>query len=304
MNKKNISNKNNINTINKFEIDNILKNAINEDLGAYGDITSKCIFNENDISEAYILCKEKEGAILCGIDVAKYIFEEIDNNIEFLKLKNDGDFLDKGDIICKIKGKTLSILKSERVSLNFISHLSGVAAITNKFVLVASKYNVKITETRKTLPNLRILEKYAVRCGGGFNHRFGLFDGILIKDNHIAAAGGVSKAINILRSNIPHTLKIEVEVKTQKELLEAIESNADVIMLDNMDYKGMQESVRLIRKKSGNNCKIEASGGVSLDTLEEICKTGVDFISSGIITNSAKAIDFSLEIKTIFSLFH
>ncbi|MCL5772735.1 MAG: carboxylating nicotinate-nucleotide diphosphorylase [Actinobacteria bacterium] len=291
-----MNNKNNINTINKLEIDNILKNAINEDLGAYGDITSKYIFDENDISEAYILCKEKEGAILCGIDVAKYIFEEIDNNVEFLKLKNDGDSVSKGDIICKIKGKTLSILKSERVSLNFISHLSGIATITNKFVLVASRYNVKITETRKTLPNLRILEKYAVRCGGGFNHRFGLFDGILIKDNHIAAAGGVSKAINILRNNIPHTLKIEVEVKTQKELQEAIESNADVIMLDNMSYKEMQESVKLIRKKSGNNCKIEASGGVNLNTLEEICKTGVDFISSGIITNSAKAIDFSLEI--------
>lgn len=291
-----MNNKNNINKINKLEIDNILKNAINEDLGAYGDITSKYIFDENDISEAYILCKEKEGAILCGIDVAKYIFEEIDNNVEFLKLKNDGDSVSKGDIICKIKGKTLSILKSERVSLNFISHLSGIATITNKFVLVASRYNVKITETRKTLPNLRILEKYAVRCGGGFNHRFGLFDGILIKDNHIAAAGGVSKAINILRNNIPHTLKIEVEVKTQKELQEAIESNADVIMLDNMSYKEMQESVKLIRKKSGNNCKIEASGGVNLNTLEEICKTGVDFISSGIITNSAKAIDFSLEI--------
>ena len=291
-----MNNKNNINKINKLEIDNILKNAINEDLGAYGDITSKYIFDENDISEAYILCKEKEGAILCGIDVAKYIFEEIDSNVEFLKLKNDGDSVSKGDIICKIKGKTLSILKSERVSLNFISHLSGIATITNKFVLVASRYNVKITETRKTLPNLRILEKYAVRCGGGFNHRFGLFDGILIKDNHIAAAGGVSKAINILRNNIPHTLKIEVEVKTQKELQEAIESNADVIMLDNMSYKEMQESVKLIRKKSGNNCKIEASGGVNLDTLEDICKTGVDFISSGIITNSAKAIDFSLEI--------
>jgi nicotinate-nucleotide pyrophosphorylase (carboxylating) len=291
-----MNNKNNINKINKLEIDNILKNAINEDLGAYGDITSKYIFDENDISEAYILCKEKEGAILCGIDVAKYIFEEIDSNVEFLKLKNDGDSVSKGDIICKIKGKTLSILKSERVSLNFISHLSGIATITNKFVQVASRYNVKITETRKTLPNLRILEKYAVRCGGGFNHRFGLFDGILIKDNHIAAAGGVSKAINILRNNIPHTLKIEVEVKTQKELQEAIESNADVIMLDNMSYKEMQESVKLIRKKSGNNCKIEASGGVNLDTLEDICKTGVDFISSGIITNSAKAIDFSLEI--------
>ena len=285
--------------LNKLEIKNIIENAINEDLGAYGDITSKYIFDENDISEGYIICKEKEGAILCGIDVAKYIFEEIDDSVKFVILKNDGQFIKNSDVVCKIYGKTISILKSERVSLNFISHLSGIATFTNKFVSIASKYNVKITETRKTLPNLRILEKYAVRCGGGFNHRFGLFDGILIKDNHIAAAGGVSKAINTLRNNIPHTLKIEVEVKTQEELDEAIESNADVIMLDNMNLTEMQKSVNLIREKLGKNCKIEASGGVNLISLENICKTGVDYVSLGIITNSAKAIDFSLEINKV-----
>lgn len=283
--------------ISKLEIIDILRNAIKEDLGAYGDITSKYIFSENDISEGNIVCKEKNGAVLCGIDVAGYIFEEIDSNAAFVKLKNDGDFLNKGDIICKIKGRTLSILKSERISLNFLGHLSGIATITGKFSEIAGRYGVKITETRKTLPNLRILEKYAVRCGGGYNHRFGLFDGVLIKDNHIAAAGGVSKAINMIRNKIPHTLKIEVEVKTQVELAEAIESRADIIMLDNMSFNEMSKSVKLIREKLSDACMIEASGGVNLDILEEICKTGIDFVSSGAITNSAGAIDFSLEFK-------
>jgi nicotinate-nucleotide pyrophosphorylase (carboxylating) len=288
-------NKNTINRISRLEIADILRNAINEDLGAYGDITSKYIFNEEDFSESYIVCKEKDGAILCGIDAAKFIFEEIDIEAKFTKLKKDGDFLNCGDRICKIKGRTLSILKSERVSLNFIQHLSGIATLTNKFAAAASGYGVKITETRKTLPNLRLLEKYAVRCGGGHNHRFGLFDGILIKDNHIAAAGGISKAVSTLRSKIPHTLKIEVEVKTRSELEEALESKADIIMLDNMSCEEMASSVKLIRERSKNNCKIEASGGVRFETLENICKTGVDLISSGSITNSAKAIDFSLE---------
>ena len=287
--------KNIINKISRLEIVDILRNAINEDLGAYGDITSKYIFSEEDFSESFIVCKEKDGAILCGIDAARFIFEEIDVEVEFTKLKKDGDFLNCGDKICKIKGRTLSILKSERVSLNFIQHLSGIATATNKFASAVSGYGVKITETRKTLPNLRLLEKYAVRCGGGHNHRFGLFDGILIKDNHIAAAGGISKAINTLRNKIPHTLKIEVEVKTREELEEAIESKADIIMLDNMSCEEMTQSVKLIRERSQNSCKIEASGGVRFESLDDICKTGVDLISSGAITNSAKAIDFSLE---------
>ncbi|MHB1253618.1 MAG: carboxylating nicotinate-nucleotide diphosphorylase [Candidatus Humimicrobiaceae bacterium] len=288
-------NKNIINKISRLEIVDILRNAINEDLGAYGDITSKYIFSEEDFSESFIVCKEKEGAILCGIDAARFIFEEIDIEVEFIKLKKDGDFLNYGDKICKINGRTLSILKSERVCLNFIQHLSGIATVTNKFASAASGYGVKITETRKTLPNLRILEKYAVRCGGGQNHRFGLFDGVLIKDNHIAAAGSISKAINTLRNKIPHTLKIEVEVKTREELEEAINSKADIIMLDNMSCEEMTRSVKLIRERSQNNCMIEASGSVRFDSLEDICKTGVDIISSGAITNSAKAIDFSLE---------
>jgi len=287
----------NLNKINKLDIEDILKNAIKEDLGAYGDITSKYIFGQDDFTESYIICKEKEGAILCGVDVAEFIFEEIDPEVKFIKLKNDGDHLNAKDRICEIKGRTLSILKSERVCLNFIQHLSGIATITGKFTDIASKYGVRITETRKTLPNLRILEKYAVRCGGGVNHRFGLFDGILIKDNHLAAAGGVSKAFGLLKNKIPHTLKIEVEVKNQNELIEAIESKADIIMLDNMSFKEMTESVKMIREKLGDRCKIEASGNVRLNTLEEICKTGVDLISSGAITNSAKAIDFSLEFR-------
>jgi nicotinate-nucleotide pyrophosphorylase (carboxylating) len=175
--------------------------------------------------------------------------------------------------------------------------MSGIATHTKKFSSIASGYNVKITDTRKTKPGLRKIEKYAVLCGGGFNHRFGLFDGILIKDNHIFAAGGIKQAIDKIRNRVPHQLKIEVEVKDWKELGEAIKSNADIIMLDNMELSMIKESVAVIRESLGSRCKIEVSGGINLATLEEICKTGIDLISVGAITHSAPAVDFSLELE-------
>ena len=175
--------------------------------------------------------------------------------------------------------------------------MSGIATLTGKYSKIASPYGVKIVDTRKTKPMLRKIEKYAVLCGGGFNHRFGLFDGILIKDNHIAAAGGVLKAIETIRAGIPHTLKIEVEVKDLDELDQALEGKADIIMLDNMALKEMRRAVAIIRKSRVETI-IEASGNVNLDTLEDICKTGVDMISVGALTHSAPAIDFSLELDT------
>jgi len=274
-----------------------IRSALAEDLAGFGDITSKYLIDSTVAASSFILCKEEEGAILSGIDVAEYVLEEIDKNIEIEKLAVDGDRLENMDRICNIRGSAKSILSAERTILNFIQHMSGIATLTNKYSDIASRYGVKVVDTRKTKPLLRMFEKYAVQCGGGFNHRFGLFDGIMIKDNHIEAAGSISSAINMIRDKIPHTLKIEVEVKNFSQLDEAIEAEADIIMLDNMNYSQMIEAVAIIREKRGHSCIIEASGNVTLDTLEEKCKTGIDIISVGAITHSARAVDFSLEFE-------
>ncbi len=285
------------NKISKNEIMDIIRGAIAEDLGGYGDITSRYLFSPDPGSLSHIICKEAGGAILSGLDIALFVFEEIDTGIKIQILKNDGDSLSSMEKICNIRGPASSILKAERTCLNFIQHMSGIATLTNKFVKIASQHNVKIVDTRKTSPLLRKIEKYAVLCGGGYNHRFGLFDGILIKDNHIAAAGGVSNAIESLREKVPHTLKIEVEIKNQEELDEAINCKADIIMLDNMGPEEIKQAVKSIREKRGDSSKIEVSGNVSLKNLEAICKTGIDLISVGAITHSAPAIDFSLEFE-------
>ena len=283
--------------INKYEVIDLIRTAINEDLGGYGDITSKFLIPRESKSSAYIICKEQNGAVLSGIDIAGYIIEELGSSIEFNKIKNDSADLNYFDKICTMSGSTQILLIMERIYLNFLQHMSGIATYTKKFSSVASEYNVKIADTRKTKPGLRKIEKYAVLCGGGFNHRFGLFDGILIKDNHIFAAGGIKEAIDKIRNRVPHQLKIEVEVKDRKELGEAIKSNADIIMLDNMELSMIKESVAVIRESLGSRCKIEVSGGINLATLEEICKTGIDLISVGAITHSAPAVDFSLEFE-------
>lgn len=284
-------------TIPKSEIIDILRDSLKEDLGGYGDITSNYLVPPEHKSSCYIICKEKDGVVLSGIDIIRYIFEEVDHSIEFKKLKHDGQKVNYMDKICTIKGLTLSILKVERTCLNFLQHLSGISTLTYKFSSIASNYKVRIVDTRKTKPLLRRLEKYAVVCGGGYNHRFGLFDGILIKDNHVKVCGGIKNAVETIRSKIPHNLKIEVEVSNFEELHEAIDSRVDIIMLDNMDAKEIKESTRIIREKRGNQCLIEVSGNITLENLEEICKTGIDIISAGYITHSAKAVDFSLEFE-------
>lgn len=283
--------------INKNDILNLIRYAISEDFCGYGDITSKYLIPDDSQSKAFIMCKEKEGAVLCGIDITGYILDEFNSSIIFEKCRNDGDYLNNRETICRLSGPSKDILAAERTCLNFIQHLSGIATITSGFAAIASKYNVKIADTRKTKPGLRKIEKYAVLCGGGFNHRFGLFDGILIKDNHIAACGSIQNAVEIIRKHIPHQLKIEVEVKNFPELEEAIMCRADIIMLDNMDINSISKAVKIIREKLQERCIIEASGNVTIDTVEEICKTGVDIISSGFITHSAKAADFSLEFE-------
>lgn len=286
-----------IKKLEKFEVYEIIRHALLEDLGSYGDITSKYTVPSQSISRAFAVCKEKDGTVLCGVDIMQFVFNEIDKSIVFEKLKQDGDFLNNRDIICRASGPSASLLSAERTALNFLQHMSGIASLTSKFAAIASKYNVKITDTRKTKPGLRKLEKYAVICGGGFNHRYGLFDGVLIKDNHIIASGGIAGALKSAKSMAPHHLKIEVEVKTFAELDEAIDNKADIIMLDNMSIKQMSEAVEIIRGKTRGACLIEASGGVTLESIEEICKCGVDIVSAGCITHSAPAADFSLEFE-------
>ncbi len=286
-----------INRLEKIEILGLIRQAIEEDLGGYGDMTSKFIIPAESRSRAYIICKEEDGAVLSGIDMVVYVLEEFSDDIEIDRLKDDGDLLKNMDRICYIYAPTQSLLAAERTCLNFLQHMSGIATYTRRFADISSRYNVKIADTRKTKPNLRKIEKYAVLCGGGFNHRFGLFDGILIKDNHIIAAGGVREAIRALRNHIPHQLKIEVEVRNLKELEEAIGENADIIMLDNMDPKSIRDASKIIRKELGSNCLIEVSGGIDLSNIEEICKTGIDIISVGSITHSAPSVDFSMEFE-------
>ena len=285
-----------IRRLEKYEILDLIKGAISEDMGGFGDITSKYLIPDRSISSAYIICKEQGGAILSGLDIAAYVFGEIDPEILVKPLKDDGASLDFMDRVCDIKGPAASMLKAERTCLNFIQHMSGIATLTGRFVNIAAACGVKIVDTRKTKPMLRKIEKYAVLCGGGHNHRFGLFDGVLIKDNHIAAAGGVLPAIDSIKKNVPHTIKIEVEVKDFNELDQALEGRADIIMLDNMGPEDMKKAVKIIREKQEDTI-IEASGNVTLDTLEDICKTGIDVVSVGVLTHSAPAIDFSLEFE-------
>jgi nicotinate-nucleotide pyrophosphorylase (carboxylating) len=281
----------------KNEITDIIKKAVLEDLDSCGDLTSDNLIPPDERISSYIICKEKGGAVLSGLDVAGFVLEEIDSRINIVKSRSDGDSLKYMDKICDISGPTLSILKAERTCLNFIQHMSGIATLTSRFVKIAEPYGVKIFDTRKTKPLLRKIEKYAVTCGGGFNHRSGLFDGVIIKDNHITAAGGVLKALKKIKTKIPSSLIIEVEVKDFDQLDEAIKGGADIIMLDNMDTSNMKKAVNIIIEKSRRTCLVEASGNVDLENLEEICKTGVDMISVGLITHSAPAIDLSLEFE-------
>src|SRR3972149_7819174 len=248
----------------KNEVIDIIRGAILEDLNGSGDITSNYLIPPDKKSLSYIICKEKSGAVLSGLDIAGYVLEEIDSSIKMERLKNDGDRLEHMDRVCNISGPTLSILKAERTCLNFIQHMSGIATLTSKFVKIAEPYGVKIKDTRKTKPLLRKIEKYAVLCGGGYNHRFGLFDAILIKDNHIAAVGGIIKAIEKVRASAPPNLKIEVEVRDFAQLDEAIAGKPGIIMLDNIGTNQMAKAVKIIRDKRGNSCEIEASGNVSL----------------------------------------
>lgn len=270
-------------------IKQLVQNSLVEDVGSW-DITTKLTVPLKQLSKAVIVAKED--LILSGLYVCKETFFQVDKNIKFKSFFKNGESVKKGSTIITLSGKTAKILEGERVALNFLQQLSGVATLTNKFTTKIKSTKALILDTRKTTPGLRVLEKQAVSDGGGVNHRFGLFDAILIKENHIKSATSITKAINLIRKKI-NDIVIEVEVKNLKEVKEALECQADIILLDNMNTTNLKKAVTLINKKA----LTEASGGVNLDNVLKIARTGVDYISVGALTHSAKASDISLLIK-------
>lgn len=267
--------------------------ALEEDLGTGGDLTTEAIVDPKKEGEAVLIAREE--LVLAGLPVFKMVFMEISTQIEFEDYFKEGDLVPHDKKICLLKGPLSPILKAERTALNLLQRMSGIATLTRQYVNRVEPYKARIIDTRKTAPGLRWMDKYAVRLGGGFNHRFGLFDGILIKDNHIAAAGSIKNAIESAKRKAPHTLKIEVEVEDLAGVEEAIKAGADIIMLDNMDPGQMKKAVSFIDGRA----IIEASGGISLDTVSDVAESGVDLISVGALTHSAKASDLSLEICSL-----
>ncbi|MBC2581023.1 carboxylating nicotinate-nucleotide diphosphorylase [Clostridium sp. DJ247] len=267
--------------------DDIIKRALNEDI-YYGDITTESIILHN--KQATVDLIAKEDGIIAGTEVFQRVFSILGDVIVNFYVK-DSDNIYKGQKIAEIHGNTKTILTGERVALNFLQRMSGIATLTREFVEKLQETNVKLLDTRKTTPNMRVFEKYAVKVGGGTNHRFGLNDGVLIKDNHIDAAGGIKTAIETARKNIPFVRKVEVEVESLEQVKEALEYKADIIMLDNMDIETMTTAVELIDGKA----EIEASGNVTLDTIGAIAKTGIDYISTGALTHSFKVLDLSMK---------
>ena len=270
-------------------IDKIIELALQEDLGL-GDITSDTIFSAHDKARAVIVAKED--LVLCGLPTAKEVFFAVDPNVEFKPLFEEGELVKKGEKVLELCGPVLSILKAERTALNFMQRLSGIATAAREYAAIGKKYNVMITDTRKTQPGMRRLDKYAVKVGGARNHRIGLADSVMIKDNHIKAAGSITKAVAKIKAVIGHTPKIEVETTNLEEVKEALNAGADIIMLDNMT----PEEIVCCKKEIAGQAIIEVSGGVNKDNLEKYCQTGVDVISMGALTHSVPAKDLSLKI--------
>ena len=272
------------------QIDAIISNALAEDIHT-GDITTQALqLKSGNVSG---VLKAKEDLIVCGLNVAARVFSLLDKGSLFTSRYADGDFVPSGAVIADVTGDASSLLQGERVALNLLQRMSGVATLTAQYVKAVAGIKVRIVDTRKTTPGLRILEKYAVRVGGGINHRTGLYDGVLIKENHIAAAGGITAAISRARSYIPHTLKIEIETESLADVKEALSAGADIIMLDNMDLETMRKGVQLIAGRA----KVEASGNITLERLRDVAATGVDYISIGALTHSVSAMDISQRIE-------
>lgn len=276
--------------LNELIIDDIIKRALIEDM-PFGDITTDSLISEESISRAQLIAKQD--GVIAGIDIAGRVFGFLDTTVIFTKMVDDGEKVKNGDLIAEIEGKTRALLKGERTALNILQRLSGIASKTNSFYEVIRDIPVSIADTRKTIPGLRILEKYAVKAGGGSNHRSSLSDGVLIKDNHITAAGTIKNAIESARKSIPHTVKIEVETESLDQVKQALDAKADIIMLDNMSIEMMKQAVTIINGKA----LVEASGNISIHNVKQVALTGVDIISVGGLTHSVKAMDISMKIR-------
>ena len=274
------------------QVNTILRYALEEDIGT-GDITSLATIAPDAVAHGRFIMKED--AVICGLPVCGMVFSAVDEAIRFAPYVKEGSEVQKGEVVAEVEGNAVNVLTAERTALNFLQRLSGIATRTAQSVKAVEGTGAKITDTRKTTPGLRVLEKYAVKTGGGTNHRFNLADGVLIKDNHIAAAGGITKAVEAARKNAPHTLKIEVEVETFDELSQAIDAHADIIMLDNMTVEDMAKAVKIINGRA----LVEASGNMGEKDLLEVAKTGVDIISIGALTHSVRAVDISLKFNLL-----
>lgn len=273
-----------------FYVDDLIKAAIKEDIH-YLDTTTDLMIPEESRSTARFMAKAE--GVVCGLEVALRVFQLLDDSFTYQVRLPEGSEVKPGDIIAELEGRTRFLLKGERTALNLLQHMSGVATATRRAVKLVEGTPASITDTRKTLPGLRALQKYAVTVGGGKNHRFNLSDGAMLKDNHIDAAGGIPQAVAAIRDRLGHMVKLEVETRNLEEVRQALEAGADVIMLDNMDCAAMAEAVRLVDGRA----LLEASGGITGDTLRAVAETGVDIISIGALTHSVKAMDISMKIR-------
>lgn len=273
----------------QFYIDDIIKNALREDIN-YLDTATAYVIPEDALTTAKFISKAQ--GVLCGIEVAMRVFTLLDPDVDYTLYKKDGDRIEKGDLIATMKGRASMLLQGERTALNLLQHMSGIASATNECVELVKGTNVSIADTRKTLPGLRAIQKYAVTCGGGKNHRFNLSDCAMLKDNHIDAGGGITATVKALREKIGHTVKIEVETRNMDEVREAVSAGADIIMLDNMTAAQMKEAVDYIDGRA----LTEASGNITAENIREKALSGVDIISMGALTHSVQAFDISMRI--------
>jgi nicotinate-nucleotide pyrophosphorylase (carboxylating) len=270
-----------------LSLDRLIEQALLEDIHT-GDITTQAVVPGKRFASARLIAKEP--LVLAGLFVAERVFLRLDPEVRFTACHGEGTSVGTGDIIATVEGNAADLLMAERVALNLLQRMCGIATLTSLYVGAVSGTKARIVDTRKTTPGLREIEKYSVRVGGGINHRTGLYDGVLIKENHIAAAGGIAEAVRRARAYIPHTLKIEIETETPEQVEEALTAGADIIMLDNMDCATMRDCVGRIAGRA----QVEASGGVNLDTVRAIAETGVDIISIGALTHSPRAMDISM----------
>lgn len=275
--------------MNKIKLQQLIQQFFLEDIGEQ-DVTSEAIFPTSQIGEGHFIVKDE--GIIAGLAIIEEAYRQLDASIDVKLLKADGDFVSRGDVIATVQGPMGRLLTGERVILNLLQRMSGIATLTNKAVTNLSSGHTRICDTRKTTPGLRMLEKYAVTCGGGYNHRFGLYDGVMIKDNHIAFCGSITEAVQAARKKLGHMVKIEVETETKEQVLEAIGAKADIIMFDNRSPEEVSQFVKLVP----DTIITEASGGITLETLGDYRHTGVDYISLGMLTHSAKALDISFNV--------